>query len=171
MIHYVQGDATEPQGEGYKAIVHVCNDIGGWGRGFVLSLSKKWPHVEADYRNWYQGNSPVDPDLPPYPPFKLGNMRCVKVTPDTWVVNMIAQHGIRADINGIPPIRYNALQDCLNTLLFLGFRSIHIPRIGCGLAGGKWIEIEPIIERALPNTDVYVYDFNAGDASDIPWAK
>ncbi|MDR6488204.1 O-acetyl-ADP-ribose deacetylase (regulator of RNase III) [Chryseobacterium vietnamense] len=39
--------------------------------------------------------------------------------------------------------------------------NIHMPRIGCGLAGGKWEEIEPIIERALLKKDVevYVYDF------------
>ena len=32
-IIYTQGDATQPIGEGTKIIVHVCNDIGGWGRG------------------------------------------------------------------------------------------------------------------------------------------
>lgn len=41
-IKYIIGDATEPQGEGNKIIVHCCNNIGGWGAGFVLSLSKKW---------------------------------------------------------------------------------------------------------------------------------
>jgi hypothetical protein len=36
-----------------------------------------------------------------------------------------------------------------------------MPRIGCGLAGGKWEEIEPIIERTLIEADVKVtvYDF------------
>ena len=27
--------------------------------------------------------------------------------------------------------------------------SVHMPRIGCGLAGGKWERIEPLIERTL----------------------
>jgi hypothetical protein len=37
-----------------------------------------------------------------------------------------------------------------------------MPRIGCGLAGGKWEQIEPIIERTLlnKNVEVYVYDFD-----------
>ena len=35
-IAYVQGDATQPQGTGARIIVHICNDIGGWGAGFVL---------------------------------------------------------------------------------------------------------------------------------------
>ncbi len=36
-----------------------------------------------------------------------------------------------------------------------------MPRIGCGLAGGKWEEIEKIIIRTLIHrqVDVYVYDF------------
>jgi hypothetical protein len=35
-----------------------------------------------------------------------------------------------------------------------------MPRIGCGLAGGQWSEIEPIIERTLlaAGVEVYVYD-------------
>ena len=45
-IRYVIGDATAPEGEGPKVIVHVCNDIGGWGRGFVVALSKRWDKPE-----------------------------------------------------------------------------------------------------------------------------
>ena len=39
--------------------------------------------------------------------------------------------------------------------------SVHMPRIGCGLAGGKWEMIEPIILQRLSNNDVevVVYDF------------
>jgi len=32
-IKYIKGDATNPAGEGNKLIVHICNDIGGWGKG------------------------------------------------------------------------------------------------------------------------------------------
>jgi len=37
-----------------------------------------------------------------------------------------------------------------------------MPRIGCGLAGGKWTAIEPLIEQTLlvKGLDVYVYDFD-----------
>lgn len=40
-IIYLKGDATEPIGTGHKIIAHVCNNKGGWGRGFVLAISKK----------------------------------------------------------------------------------------------------------------------------------
>ena len=49
-IQYVKGDATTPQGDGHKIIVHVCNDLGKWGKGFVLAISKRWKEPEATYR-------------------------------------------------------------------------------------------------------------------------
>lgn len=36
-----------------------------------------------------------------------------------------------------------------------------MPRIGCGLAGGKWEKIEPLINKNLieKGIDVFVYDY------------
>ena len=48
-IRYVTGDATRPEGEGPKIIVHICNDIGAWGRGFVLALSKRFKEAGGDW--------------------------------------------------------------------------------------------------------------------------
>lgn len=53
-ILYIKGDATAPIGSGVKVITHICNDIGGWGKGFVLALSKKWKMPEEAYRQWYK---------------------------------------------------------------------------------------------------------------------
>jgi hypothetical protein len=36
--------------------------------------------------------------------------------------------------------------------------TVHMPRIGCGLAGGKWEAVEPLIRVAIPGTEVFVYD-------------
>ena len=38
-IHYTTGDATRPATDGRNIIAHICNDIGGWGKGFVGPLS------------------------------------------------------------------------------------------------------------------------------------
>lgn len=35
-ITYLKGDATKPATEGNKIIVHICNDIGGWGYLFMI---------------------------------------------------------------------------------------------------------------------------------------
>jgi hypothetical protein len=38
--------------------------------------------------------------------------------------------------------------------------TVHMPRIGCGLAGGTWDRIGPIVERTLSakNIGAFVYD-------------
>jgi len=40
-INYRHGDATAPKADGPVVIVHVCNDVGKWGKGFVLAVSKR----------------------------------------------------------------------------------------------------------------------------------
>ncbi|MHC5537542.1 macro domain-containing protein [Singulisphaera rosea] len=151
IITYTKGDATQPQGNGNKIIAHICNDLGGWGKGFVVAISKRWDEPEASYREWHRSKNDFD----------LGSIQFVKVEPDVWVANMIAQRGMRNSAKG-PPIRYEAVRACLKKLA-VGAKSlkagVHMPRIGCGLAGGRWEEIEPIIAEELTGIDVTVYDF------------
>lgn len=152
MIHYLKGDATQPVGEGNKFIVHICNDIGGWGRGFVMAISRRWQTPEMKYRNWFRRMDD----------FALGNIQLVEVEPSLSIVNMIGQHKIRKSKDGQPPIRYDAVRSCLekvNIEVQSKNASVHMPRIGCGLAGGTWDEIEPIIDETLIQNGAEVYVF------------
>ncbi len=160
MMHYIRGDATNPIGEGRKLICHICNDIGKWGAGFVLALNKKSSAPMEEYRKWWFNGQELD-EIYGCTPFKLGEIQLVHLKEQTWVVNMIAQHNIRYDRNNLPPIRYDAVQQCLHKVneLFTVFTfSVHMPRIGCGLAGGTWEKIEPIIAEELKTREVFVYD-------------
>ena len=61
------------------------------------------------------------------------------------------------------PIRYDAVETALSRVADEAARlkaSVHMPRIGCGLAGGTWDRIEPIIHRTLcgRGVEVLVYD-------------
>lgn len=151
-ITYLKGDATQPLGGGNRIIVHICNDIGGWGHGFVVAISKRWKEPEQMYRRWYAAQK--GKDIP------LGEIQLVQVEKDVWVCNMVAQHRI-GPTDGIAPVRYEAIKDGLGQLArtaqHLG-ASIHMPRIGCGLGGGVWDCVEPIIEEQLSDLDVTVYD-------------
>lgn len=152
-IVYIKGDATAPIGSGIKVITHICNDIGGWGKGFVLALSKKWKMPEEAYRQWYQSQEE----------FTLGAVQFVKVENEVCIANMIGQHGIYKDSQGLPPIRYDAVRQCLKKVALFATEhgaSVHMPRIGCGLAGGKWELIEQIIKEELISREiaVTVYD-------------
>lgn len=77
---------------------------------------------------------------------------------------MIGQRGTKTGSNG-PPVRYPAIEQCLATLAGQAKQlgaSAHMPRIGCGLAGGTWDKVEPLITRTLCAADieVTVYDFD-----------
>ena len=150
----VKGDATQPHASGNKIIAHVCNDLGGWGKGFVVAVSKRWPEPEAAYRAWHKDRAQND--------FALGAIQLVQVEPYIWVANMVAQRGMKTGSKG-PPIRYEAVRTCLRKLATEAKTlraGVHMPRIGCGLAGGRWEEIEPIISDELiaQGVDVTVYD-------------
>lgn len=165
MIKYVIGDATDPIVKGDRYIVHVCNNVGGWGRGFVLALSKRWKWPEYHYRAEFAAGRVI-----------LGSTYFVPVDQGidgvTFVVNMVAQEGYGAknarphrtnEPDARPPIRYDALRICLLDVAS-DIRdnhpnaTVHMPRIGCGLAGGRWEDVEPLINETLSDIDIYVYD-------------
>ncbi len=167
MITYQIGDATQPIGMGMRYIIHVCNSVGGWGRGFVNAISNRWPQPEAAYRGWFRsGHHPL------WGEFKLGQIQSVTVEPSIRVINMIAQEGYgygnrnlhrSSEVDSKPPIRYGALFQCLKLVgqdAKAEKASIHAPRIGCGLAGGNWGRVEPLLQSAFKDLDVHIYDLD-----------
>lgn len=176
MVTYVEGDATSPKDKsGNVIIAHGCNDEAKWGAGFVLAVSKKWPMAERAYRTWPKShpNKPIRREADGSC-FSLGSVQFVAVESPTgkpghesyerpflFVANMITQRGIMA-INGSPPVRYYAIAKALSivaTQARLFNASVHMPKVGCGLAGGDWDIVEYIIEQELEGIDVFVYEF------------
>lgn len=148
MIKYIKGDATSPVGDGKKVIAHICNDIGAWGAGFVLALSKKWCRPERIYRTFTEVG------------LILGDIQFAQVENDIMVINMIAQHETR--LTNVQPIRYDALEECLkkvNQYCIDNNATLHAPKFGAGLAGGDWNKIEGIINSTM-SVPVIIYDFN-----------
>lgn len=160
-IKYVKGDATKPQTDTENAvIVHCCNDLGAWGSGFVLALNKAFgdgPRVEY-LRMVQMLKRAKDP---------LMGAICFAELPYTedphiLVCNLIGQQGVVGPNNPVP-VKYSAIAKGYATLAieaesFSSTPSIHMPRMGCGLAGGKWEKIEELIHQELSDFDVTVYD-------------
>ncbi len=162
MIRYVIGDATEPQREGADErafIAHICNDVGAWGAGFVVAISRRWSSPRADYIAWHETSFGAGASGH----FALGEIQVAVVSSSTAVVNMVAQRGFPTAARPCA-VDFMALEGCLNLLAdeVLGFPggAVHMPRIGCGIAGASWEDIEPIIERTLcaRGVPVTVYD-------------
>ncbi len=133
-IRYTVGDATAPErdGAGPRVIVHVCNDIGGWGSGFVVAISRRWKAPEKDFRAWHRGGESAG--------FRLGAVRFIEVEPGLFVANLVGQRGISRSPKGLAPVRYDAIREGLDAVAAWALRegaSVHMPRIGCGLAGGS----------------------------------
>lgn len=150
-IKYIKGNAVYPQGEEKKVIAHVCNNIGAWGAGFVMAISSRWSLPESEYKKL----SPAKR--------KLGHVQFIVVENDVVVANMIGQENIKANEYGVPPVRYEAIKVCFERVVKFAEStnaSIHIPRIGCGLAGGEWSIMEPVLIAASKNSSVkiFVYD-------------
>lgn len=153
-INYVTGDATQPVTTP-AIIAHICNNRGGWGAGFTGALSKRYGQPNALYRNnWLCKKN-----------YTLGCVQIVAVANQVSVANMIAQDGYSRP--GKPAINYDALAECLHELQMYTTKlltyypyTVHMPRIGTGLAGGDWAVIEPMIEQELceKGIQVTVYD-------------
>lgn len=168
-IKYVAGDATEPQGSGVKIIAHICNDVGAWGAGFVLALSAVDERPEDYYKDWHFRDGELPQALSNRPRFVLGNIQFApfnaRNTGGVFVCNMIAQRGVlrvRCAQN-VELVDYHALTLCSRKLSETAASiaaTVHMPRIGCGLGGGAWDKVEPIIMRELSawNVPVTVYD-------------
>lgn len=152
MINYVKGDATFPEKitpDKNCLIVHIVNDIGAWGKGFVLSLSKRWTQPEYAYKTGWKVR-------------KLGEFQIIQVEKNIAVINLFAQHGIKKQNSNYIPIRYEFLYSGLLKLKSLLSNrkdiAIHMPKIGCGLAGGDWDTVSKIIDKSLSEFDIYVYE-------------
>lgn len=156
MIHYVIGDATAPTIPGPKILAHCCNDRGTWGSGFVLAVSKRWKEPERVYRS-LKGSTG----------YRLGTVSFAEVEPGFLVANIVGQNRT-GPFQGKQPIRYHAL---LNGFWAVAERAesmkatVHMPRIGCDRAGGTWSEVVKLIEAAMGDLDVYVYDLTTADAA------
>ncbi|MCI0507991.1 MAG: hypothetical protein L0Z73_18045 [Gammaproteobacteria bacterium] len=85
-IRYLKGDATDPVGDGNKVIIHICNDVGKWEKGFVLAISKRWKDPERIYIVSFQAAAKP----------RLGDVQFVSVTDTLTVTNVIGQHGVRS---------------------------------------------------------------------------
>lgn len=157
-INYIIGDATNPPVTkgAYSVICHCCNTMGAWGAGFVIPLGNRYPSAKKEYIKFIQ-KTPLAQ--------RLGNVSYVKVTRNIVVANIMGQSRIYRDSEGNIPLNYEALKKGLENVLerFNKYNvpyTIHMPRIGCGLAGGDWNIVENIVKEVFSANDVevYVYD-------------
>lgn len=152
-LTYLKGDASSPRGAAPRLIAQIVNDSAfTWGGGFSLAIRRKWPVAQQAYRQWASEDRRN---------LALGNVHLAETNDKLSIVSMIAQRGYGASDK--PRIRYSALRTCLQHLSVLATKqkaTVHMPRIGTGLAGGSWNIISELIDDVLcrAGINVFVYD-------------
>ena len=144
MITYEVGDATVPFERGRTLIIHVVNNVGLWGSGFVVPLGKKYPKAREKFLD-HVGH------------MQLGKTDFVTVESYKLVIaNMCAQNGVRSDRNP-HPLKYGPLATCIDHVCYYAAKNsyrILAPKFGSDLAGGSWPKIESIFYEALDTYQV-----------------
>lgn len=152
-IEYLRGDATKPRGGENKIIAFIINDkANSWGAGFAKAVQKKWPLVLEEFKHWKKVHREE---------FSLGNNFTANIESNVRAVMMISQHGYGP--SKLPRIRYKALYESLSKLSYIAKTekaTVHMPRIGCGQAGGTWDVVSEMVEETLCSNgvDVAIYD-------------
>ena len=146
MIIYKKGSASNIINPN-TLIIHIVNNLGLWGKGFVLALSEKDPSIRQEYINFclpYKNNKN-----------NLLGQFFISKRKDYSVAHLFAQDGIYSKFNRTP-IDYIALEISLNKLyreiLCLESKNnekffIQLPKISSGLARGNWNKTEGIIKK------------------------
>lgn len=160
-ILYLTGDAAKDPTSGF--IVHCCNNQNRWGAGFTGVL---------DAHFGYRPRIKYEQSL-----MRLGHVSFCEVTPSLAVANVVGQDGIQQQHSmDLPPVRYEALRRGFQMVVDYAYRlqaqhqnpqhpQIHMPRVGCGLAGGDWALVERIIEATFVRSNCIVNVYTLPDGA------
>lgn len=168
IIHYLNTDLFSSIQEIIKSntsntaiiVPHVCNNINLFGAGFAAAVANRFPIVKENFH--MLGNKS-----------KLGYVQYVQVAQNTKlhkqviIANMIAQNGV-ASHDYHRPLNYEYLVKCMINVREYIHQikdkyeysvSIHAPKFGCGLAGGKWEFIASLIQDIWDKENIFVYNY------------
>ena len=141
-MNTIIGDILDVVSESGGVLAHQVNCRRTAGAGLALQIRRRWPVWWRRYRDR---------------PALLGGAHIAEVEAYIWVADLYAQRDIGRNV---PQTDYAALRECLarlgervderridRDLLFFPWR------IGCGLAGGNWMIVQPMVEAAFPDAN------------------
>jgi len=147
MITYKTGDLLEFTED---AFAHGCNCQSTMGSGVAKAVKSKFPdmYFEADCKSQL---SPKD---------KLGTYT-YSILPNAKIgYNIYSQLDYKGRNIGVMDLDYGALERGLASVCFdmklKNLKTLALPKIGAGLAGGDWNVIEGIINRVSDQSGIQV---------------
>ena len=147
MIIHKNGDLFTSNAD---VLAHGCNCIGGFGAGIALQFAKHHPKSKEAYLKKYNTSG-----------WNLGEVQLVKDS-NRIIANCATQFGYGKYGNKKIHADYNAIETCMKKLYRFckeNNKSIAIPKIGAGLAGGDWKIISKIIEKIFTDLEIEIREF------------
>lgn len=171
----IKGDLIALAREGhFDVITHGCNCFCTMGAGIAVPMKQafgcdKFKMEDEKYHGEINKLGTIDwmvHNLILQKPIKIGNLNLL--APDFGgfpliVVNSYTQyHYGKNHPDGVyKPVDYEAITLCMRKInhTFKG-KSIGLPKIGCGLAGGDWDIVQRILKRELKDMNATVIELN-----------
>lgn len=134
-------------------IVHGCNAQGVMGAGVAAAVRATYPGAYDTYRAAHSESGLKVGQIVPY------TAKSENGCPGLIIVNAITQEFYGQD--GRRYVDYDGVRKCFEQVADLARRSeltdVHFPLIGCGLAGGNWPDVAPIIEQTLAGLNAHLW--------------
>ncbi len=143
MINTIEGCLiTNFKNKKYDAIIHGCNCFCTMGAGIAKTIKNNFPSAFEEDQKTKKGDIN-----------KLGSYSIAK-TEYGFIINAYTQYYYSSKKKNCD---YNAIKKVFTKINkdFAG-KSIGIPTIGAGLAGGDWDKIYAIIDESTPDVNIEI---------------
>lgn len=157
MIESKIGDITLVN---HGIIVHQVNAQGVMGSGVAGHIRRRFPIAYQVYMEHIGTKYRVDRGFS-----LLGTTSWAQINSGLHICNLVGQQFFGND--GKRYTSYDALYDGFEKVAGMAKiydLPVHVPLIGCGLGGGKWSIVAPIIEHHLKNVPTTLWEFNVQTA-------
>lgn len=140
MINYFNSDLVPIlKDRKFQVFAHGCNCFCTMGAGIALHVKKEFPEAYNDDLKTEKGDKK-----------KLGTIRVIDIGNNKFVINAYTQYAFWGHR---PNVSYSAIYDCFEKINHFMTRNslsdLTIPKIGAGLAGGNWDDIERLIKKTM----------------------
>lgn len=132
MIELIKGNLFDTN---VNALAHGCNCGGQMGKGIALEFARRWPQMYEEYQElcW-------DKQIRP------GHM-FVYVQGEKVIFNLMTQ--FRPYVPAGPDAIKFSLDHMREYADDKGINKIAMPKIGCGLGGLKWNQVELVVQEVF----------------------